>query len=134
MFFNINLLFNGNCQEAFEFYHQILGGEALNPTITYGEIDPEISDELKDKIYYTELSFGDFTLRGQDEALSGSFLDRTNTIINLDFDSSLVGEALYQDLSDGGTIIEPLDTLIDGVQYSKFIDKFGITWEILIHL
>lgn len=133
MFFNINLLFNGQCEEAFAHYEQVLGGENEVGTIYYKDVDPEADEDILNQVFYTELSFGDFVLRGQDEPKSGAFLERTNTIINLDFDSVTVGDLIYHDLSKEGMIIEPLSPLTDELMYAKFIDAYGITWEIYIH-
>lgn len=133
MFFNVNLIFNGNCQEAFDFYHEVLGGQRLEETILYKDIDPEVPQIDQDKVFYTELSFGDFVMRGQDNVNQTQAFGDSNLTMNLDFDSQLVGEEIYHQLSHDGTIIEPLEPVFDDLTYGKFIDKFGIMWEILIH-
>lgn len=133
MYFNVNLLFNGNCEEAFDFYHEVFGGEKVGETVYYHDVDPEVDEAHTHKIFYTELMLGEFILRGQDNISQGSFLKESNTILNLDFDSKLVGEEIYKLLSENATIIEPLQPMMDGLTYAKFIDQFDIKWEIYIH-
>ena len=55
---NPYLTFNGNCEEAMNFYKDILGGE-FSVQMRFSEAPPEmpVSDDLKDKIMHTTLEF-----------------------------------------------------------------------------
>lgn len=143
MQFNVNLLFNGQCEQAFAFYQQVLGGECAQGIIRYGEILEDLPEECTQLVFYTELSFEGFTLRGQD-VLEQAELSSGNLAINLDFTDEAQGRAIYQQLLVAGEVLEPLEPVFcvldqsdadnPDLIYGKLIDQFGITWEILIHI
>ncbi|MCW6659182.1 VOC family protein [Aerococcaceae bacterium NML191292] len=147
MQFNVNLLFNGQCEQAFAFYQQVLGGECAQGIIRYGEVLEDLPEECSRLVFYTELSFEHFTLRGQD-VLEQVELSSGNLAINLDFTDETQGRAIYQQLLAEGEVLEPLepvfcvsqpeeaqsDTGAPDLIYGKLTDQFGITWEILIHI
>jgi len=63
---NINLLFDGNCREAFEFYKSILGGEFIDVK-TFGEIAeeegmPPAPEDKQDQIAHVSLPVSNETM------------------------------------------------------------------------
>ena len=63
---NIYLNFSGNCQEAFNFYQSVFGGELTN-RMTYGEMSGDNSSIAeKEKLIHIRLQVGIATLMGGD--------------------------------------------------------------------
>ena len=62
-----NLVFKGECRQAFEFYAKVLGGK-LTGMHTFGEApgDMPIDSSFKDKIMHAWLDVGDQSLMGCD--------------------------------------------------------------------
>jgi PhnB protein len=69
---NPYLNFDGTCEEAFNLYKDIFGGEfAGNGIMRFGDIPPQedappISDEVKNRVMHVALQIGDATLMGSD--------------------------------------------------------------------
>ncbi len=64
---NTYLNFNGDCQAAFKFYEQCLGGKIV-AKITYGEspMAEQATLEQRDRIMHVHLTVGDIVLMGAD--------------------------------------------------------------------
>src|ERR1035441_7123037 len=67
MYINAYLLFNGQCEEAFKFYEQCLGGkiEAMLPH-TGTPAAEQVPPEWRDKILHARLVVGDQALMASD--------------------------------------------------------------------
>lgn len=112
---NIYLSFNGNCEEAFNFYQSVLGGEM--PYIgRYKDIPPHdgmpvIPAELLEKIMHISLKLSSETrLMGSDVGgeWAPTFVQGNNFSISLNVDSKEDADRLFSGLSEGGKIIMPL--------------------------
>jgi PhnB protein len=64
---NPYLMFNGNCQEAFQFYEQCFGGK-IDARMTYGEspMAEQTPSELVNRIMHMQLTVRDMVLMGAD--------------------------------------------------------------------
>lgn len=64
---NPYLMFDGQCEAAFKFYHQVLGGE-LGDMMTFAgsPAEAEVPPEFANKIMHTQLTFGDWAIMGSD--------------------------------------------------------------------
>ena len=138
MRFNINLLFNqGLCETAFTFYQSVLGGENNYGYIRYGDVpemvEQTLSPEQAAYVFYTELAFEHFILRGQDELDGVTLSSQPNTIVNIDTEDTAEGQRIFDALSAQGESLFPLQTISPDMMYGKLIDRFGIAWEILVH-
>ena len=67
MTLSIYLNFDGNCREAFEFYHSAFGGEFMHIS-TFGEGPPDmgVPEEESERIMHVSLPIGDSVLMGSD--------------------------------------------------------------------
>ena len=67
---NPYLFFNGQCETAFKFYEQCLGGK-ITAIMTYGEspdssMPDQLTPEWRNKIMHANLTIGDQQLMGSD--------------------------------------------------------------------
>jgi PhnB protein len=64
---NPYLYFNGDCEAAFKFYEQCLGGKIV-AMMSYGEspMGEQTPTEQRDKIMHVQLTAGDVNLMGSD--------------------------------------------------------------------
>jgi len=132
---NPYLTFNGNCEEAFDFYKSVFGGEF--PYIgRYKDMPPmdgceAISEEEREKIMHVSLPISSETvLMGSDssESFGHAPIVGTNFSISINADSVEEAEKLFNGLSAGGKIKMPLNKTFWGAYYGMFTDKFGINW------
>ena len=127
---NIYLNFNGNAEEAFNFYKSVFGGEfaflqSMKDTPEAGKI----SEGDKDKIMHVSLPIGGNILMGSDVLDSMPTAKfGTNSSISISPESEEEARKLFDGLSAGGQIGMPLEKMFWGALFGFFTDKFGVQW------
>lgn len=130
MHVNTYLNFSGNCEEAFEFYRNALGGELhISRFSEMPPMDdaPPVDDNL---IMHVTLDLGDGqVLMGSDvpEAM-GSVQFGNYSKVSVAPDSAGDAKRIFDALSDGGTITEPFRSMFWGADYGSLVDRFGVAW------
>ncbi len=124
--------FNGNCEEAFNFYKSIFGGE-FNYFSRFEEMpgDQPIPKELAKQVMHVGLPISKETvLMGSDtsENFGGKVSQGTNFSISIDFDSESEAKEVFEKLSEGGKVFMPLEKTFWGALFGMFVDKYGIQW------
>ena len=123
------LAFKGNCQEAFNFYKGIFGGEIKN-TETYEDKDIDIPGNYRSKWQHAELKGKNFTILGYDASPDTPLTDGTNMHLGVDMDTADSAKTAFDDLSKGGQVHTPFQETSWGALYGRCTDKFGISWMI----
>lgn len=129
---NPYLSFNGNCEEAFEFYRGVFGGD-FDGLMRWKD-NPEcesFSEADKEKVMHVALPIGDQTiLMGADHVggPGGSFQAGNNFMIALHPDTRAECDRVFDGLSSGGNVIMPLSPAFWGSIFGCFTDKFGVNW------
>lgn len=123
--------FDGNTEEAFEFYQSVFGGE-LQIT-RYKDLGNNMgaSGEDLNKIANIVLPLKEETvLMGTDalESMGQKLSVGNNFSITLETDSADEAEELFNKLSDGGEVQMPLMETEWAEKYGALTDKFGIQW------
>jgi PhnB protein len=104
---NMYLNFNGNCEQAFNFYKSVFGGEFIEfqrfKDVPSENPLPEAEGEW---LMHVELPIGNGNfLMGSDTPSSmGKVVNGTNYHISIQSDSNEETDRLYKDLSAGGKI------------------------------
>jgi len=131
------LNFNGNTEEAFNFYKKVFNGTFTGKGLTrFADIElpkehPPMSDADKKLIIHAELTIlGGHVLMATDAPESMGFKLQTgnNMHINLEPDSREETERLFKELSAGGKVSMPLAEMFWGAYFAEFTDKYGINW------
>lgn len=128
---NPYLNFNGNTEEAFEFYQTVFGGELQ--TVRYKDLDNNMgaTDEDLNKIANIALPIGGGAMLMGTDALASmgqSLAVGNNFYINLETESVEETERLFNDLSSGGEIEMALQKTEWTEKFGMFADKYGIRW------
>lgn len=132
---NPYLNFDGQAEEAFNFYKSIFGGEF---TSNMKMKDMPDGDKLpageQNQMMHISLPIGkDTTLMGSDTApsMGGPALKKGNNLyVSLHPKSREEADRLFKGLSAGGEIEMPMEDQFWGDYFGSFIDKFGICWMI----
>ena len=137
---NIYLTFEDNCEEVFDFYKSIFGGEYQSIN-RFGEMPPQegmppISDQDKDKIMHVSLPISKETiLMGSDTMPGGPGITIGNNFsISIGTDSAETADDYFAKLSEGGTINMPLNETFWGSYFGMVTDKYGINWMLNVDL
>jgi PhnB protein len=122
--------FNGNCKEAVDFYKDKLGAEVLF-TQTYGESPmAEMAPGNGDKIMHTSIKIGDSVIMACDNMME----DKSPTIVGnnislaIGTNDSARAEQLFDAMSEGATVIMPMQETFWAERFGMLTDKFGINW------
>jgi PhnB protein len=132
--FNPYLNFAGNTEEAFRFYKSVFGGEFVGLT-RFKDI-PEgakLSPAEKEKIMHVSLPIGKGTVLMATDALESmghTLKPGNNYNISIEAESKEEAKKLYDKLSDGGKIEQPLQDTFWGAYFGMFADRFGTRWMI----
>ena len=128
---NPYLNFNGNCEDAFEFYQSVFGGELDITRFKDMGDNMGASGEDLNKVANVVLPIGGGTvLLGSDVMGSWgqSYTPGNNFYINLEPESTNETEHLFNKLSDGGEATMPLEETEWAEHFGMCTDKFGIQW------
>jgi PhnB protein len=128
------LNFNGNTEEAFNFYRSVFGGDFL--TVMRFKDNPqcgEMSDLDRERIMHIALPIGNGTvLMATDslESLGQKLRLGNNFYICLSPDTKEEADRLFNALSAAGKIEMPIQDMFWGAYWGSFTDKFGVQWMI----
>ena len=132
---SLYLNFQGNTEEAFNFYKSVFNTEFIGPVMHNKDIPategmPALSDEDKEKVMHVCLPIlGGVLIMGTDmlESMGHKLVVGNNTTINLEPDSKEETDRLYNLLSQGSTEYAPMSQQFWGY-WGCCLDKFGIRW------
>lgn len=130
------LNFEGNTEAAFNFYKSIFGGDFINGIARFGDIPmaegmPAFSEAEKQMVLHIALPIlGGHKLLGTDAPGSMGFKTEAGNqvCINLEPDSRAETERLFEALTAGGSVEQPLCDMFLGTYYGSGKDRFGIQW------
>jgi PhnB protein len=134
---NPYLFFNGNCEEAFNFYKSVFRREFkyLGRYKDVPNTDRQIFKENDEKIMHVTLPISEeTTLMGSDNSEYGELGLNNSFALYINTDSTGEAERLFNELSVGGQIKVSMTETFWGSYYGVFKDKFGINWKITFDL
>jgi PhnB protein len=119
--------FDGDCREAFDFYHEVLGGE-LVAMISHEDMQiPGLSDEWQSRIMHARLIIGDTVLMGGDTP-PGSYSPPSTMCVSAQVATPFEAERIFSALADGGSIQMPLEPQEWATRFGMLTDRFGTPW------
>jgi len=132
---NPYLTFSGNCEDAFNFYRSVFGGNFAYIG-RFGEMppmdgQPPIPDSERNKIMHVSLPISEETiLMGSDssEAFGQATNVGNNFSISINASSQPDADRLYNGLASNGTQIMPMNKTFWGAYFGMLVDKYGIQW------
>lgn len=133
---NPHINFNGNAEEAFNFYKSIFGGEfaaVVRFKDLSGDPNMQMDESEADKIMHIALPIGQHNvLMGNDvPSFMGTVNENENrSKLSLSAESKEEADRLFDGLSAGGTVECPMDDSPWGSYFGMFRDKYGIEWMI----
>ncbi|MEQ8219933.1 MAG: VOC family protein [Arenibacter sp.] len=131
----IYLNFQGNTEEAFNFYKSVFGTSFSAPIMRIGDLPPDPNGpkfseaELNCVMHVALPIIGGTELMGTDmlESMGQKLIVGNNTTISLQLDSKDEADVLYRALSKGGSDKAPMREEFWGY-WGCCLDRFGIRW------
>ena len=127
------LHFNGNCEEVFNFYRSVFGGD-FESLSRYKDVplDQPVEASESDRILHIALPLGsDSVLMGSDvpEAFPKA-MPGTNYYISLSVETRLIADKIFHSLCSGGRIAMHLGDMFWGAYFGMVIDRYNVQWMI----
>jgi PhnB protein len=124
---NPYLNFRGNAREAMEFYRDVFGGNLTVSTFADFHASSDPSEE--NLVMHADLEGeGGIRFMGADVPGHMEFQPGTNFSMSLSGESEPELRGYFEKLSDGGSIMMPLEKAAWGDTFGMCIDRFGIRW------
>ena len=133
---SVYLNFQGNTEEAFNFYKSVFKTEFTTPILfnkdipTQEGMPPFPESDLNKVMHVCMPILGGIHIMGTDflESMGHHIVIGNNTTINLEPDSREETKRLFTALSEGSTQMAPLQDMFWGAYWGCCLDKFGIRW------
>ncbi len=129
---NPHINFNGNAEEAFNFYKSVFGGE-FEKIMRFKDLasaEFPVTEHEANKIMHIALPIGNSMLMANDvpEILGRTNENENRSKIVISAESKEEADKLFNGLSVGGQIEMPISDSPWGSYFGMFRDKYGIEW------
>lgn len=129
---NPSINFNGNAEEAFNFYKSVFGGE-FAMIIRFKDMscsENPVAESEANKIMHIAFPIGQNVLMGNDvpESMGRVNENENRSKISISAESREEADKLYSGLSVGGNIEVPIGDSPWGSYFGMFRDQYGIEW------
>ena len=122
------LSFKGDCEAAFRFYEQCLGGR-LGAIFRYAgsPMAAQVPADWDDKIMHGNLTVGGQVLQGGD-VVPERYEEPRGFSLSIEIDNIADAERIFQELAGGGKVVMPLEKTFWAARFGIVVDRFGIPW------
>ncbi|WP_438864083.1 VOC family protein [Neptunicella sp.] len=130
MSLSIHINFNGQCQEAFEFYAEHLHG-TIGTMLSYknSPVSATQPADWQNKIVHANILIKDIELAGAD-VKPEQYQQPTGFNLLLGCSSENEVNTMFDLLSAGGQVILAPQTTFWSARYAIVIDRFGVPWKL----
>ncbi|CAI1769125.1 Uncharacterized protein conserved in bacteria [Serratia liquefaciens] len=129
------LFFNGNCEQAINFYQQQLGAR-IEMIMRYKDMPEEAKqggpqDVNPESIMHARLLIGETALMASDGGpQDGGEASHKGFALSLDPSDVEQGRALFEKLAQGGQVTMPYQATFWAKGFGMLTDQFGVNWMI----
>ena len=129
------LMFDGRCEEAYEYYHQALGAEKTM-LLRFSE-SPEppppgmVPPGAENKIMHMQFRIGDQIILASDGRCKGQ-PKFEGISLTLNVANEAEADKVFAALGDAGTVQMPLGKTFFSPRFGMVRDRFGVNWMIIV--
>jgi PhnB protein len=125
---DVYLNYRGNCEDAFRFYEQHLGGRIVTLMRHEEQPNPNIPANWGKAVLHAHMELGGTVLMGADIPTAEQM---RSAYLSLTLDSDDEAERVYALLSDGGQIFMRMEQTFFASRFAMLRDRFGTSWMLL---
>ena len=128
------LMFDGNCEEALQFYQTTLGAR-LEMLMRYKE-NPDkpapgtIPPGSDDKVMHAALYIGKSLVMASDDCFGHPKFSGFS--LSLTVDSEAEADRVFNALAEGGKVQMPLGKTFFAKRFGMVADRFGVSWMVIL--
>jgi PhnB protein len=127
---NPHLHFNGDCEAAFKFYEECLGGKITFMMPYEGSpVADHVPAAWRNKILHATLKVGDDRLTAADVPPE-NYEKPQGFSVTLNIKDPADAERVFHALEEGGTVQMPLQETFWALRFGMLVDRFAIPWMI----
>lgn len=128
---DVYLNYGGNCEQAFRFYEQHLGGK-VTMLMRHGDSPApgNVPAEWAHAVLHARMEIGGAVLLGADIP-PDRFQPMRSAYLSLTVDSDAEAERVYALLSEGGQIFMKMEETFFASRFAMLRDRFGTSWMLL---
>lgn len=122
------LIFNGNCEEALDFYRDIFGG-SYDILMRFDQFPNPVPKGYEDKILHSRFNADGIAFMASDAMPEDGPKPNGSRV----FQCIAVTEVeelnrLFNGLSNSGTVVLPIEDTFWGAKFAIVVDKYGVHW------
>lgn len=122
------LNYGGNCEDAFKFYEQHLGGR-ITMLMRHGEQPGgQTPPGWSRKVLHARMNLGGTELLGADIP---NFQPIRSAYLSLTLGSDQEADRVFAVLADGGEVFMPMQETFFASRFAMLRDKFGTSWMLM---
>lgn len=129
------LFFNGNCEQAIEFYRRALDAE-VGVLMRYRDA-PEppppgsVPPGMEDKVMHANFRIGDSVVMASDDCTQATARFQ-GFHLSLTVADPAEAERRFKALADGGKVTMPLAETFYSPAFGMLTDRFGVSWMVIV--
>ena len=128
---NAYLNFNGQCEAAFKFYEQALGGKILMMSrFSDSPMGQQMSAEMRSKILHARIRIGDTVVMGSDPP-PDRHSPQKGFALSLGVNTAAEAEKIFRALSENGQVGMKMEKTFFAERFGMLTDRFGVPWMIV---
>ena len=129
------LFFDGRCEEAIDFYKQVLGAE-VRMLMRFNESpDPPppgmVPPGSENKIMHSSMRIGETEVMASDGRCMGKPAFQ-GVSLSLDVPSEAEADRLFNALGEGGQVQMPIGKTFFSPRFGMVADRFGVSWMVVV--
>ena len=125
---NAYLTFRGDCEAAFTFYAECLGG-TVGQLFRYAGTSfmEQAPPGWENKVMHGSLTVGDQVFLGADMT-PDKYESPKGFTLSLHIDSTPEAERVFDRLATNGTVLMPIQKTFWAARFGTLVDRFGMRW------
>ncbi|SRR5260221_7350275 len=123
------LNFPGNTEEVMNVYKEIFNG-SLHDVSRFGDNNPSMPEEQKNKIMHARLTFDDNILMFSDGMPGRPITNGDSISLSVGLNDEAQARSIFDQLAAGGTTLMPMEKQFWGALFGMVVDRYGIQWMI----
>lgn len=120
-------MFDGNCEEAMNYYREKLKGE-IKAMMHWDQSPMDVPEEFKKKIMHSQFKFDDCVFMAADILPMNKFTKGNNISLSIAMNDIKKVENWFNSLAEEGKVTMPFQDSFWGAKFGSLTDKYGINW------
>lgn len=122
------VFYSGNCEKAFTFYHQVLGGDLQIMKVSDAPGGADAMPGLApDAVMHAALVFPSGMFMGSDDP-TGDDGPKSGIAVAYTAETAAEAERVFNGLSAQGVVTMPFEGTFWSAGFGAFTDQFGVNW------